>query len=414
MSISKRGGGRPRNIYHDKKTGVYFNNNFWNIDNVVSDGNVTRSADDADFMENISSPHSPIDAKRLPRVNSKCSRRKPEQNTPGTGIFRRQPDRSSSTTPAFTMRLAQKQLVQHPHAKNVSSTVLATKTRPKSAAINPSRVIGSKGGINPSMSCTWRFRPKSSPGPVRPQVESKPLPYPTVGPVSSSSVNLDDDDVTTETRKIIDSYTNDGSERILPKYSDQSVTPSSLGSVGEHLKFKGWVQAEEKPEEDISELSIILQRSKEHDDVSNKNKSNKSKGRNSSKASDRNGGPNGLESKRSIALPLKPKCLYRGSNWSTKEQLKRKQKNKSQEYLRQKYTPLKMRAPGASPSYTKNQSSDFSLCDGALDSHVMTISFELPSHDSNIDNTQHSLASNSTYSLGAMTDNVSFESRGLN
>jgi hypothetical protein len=223
-------------VYSDDKTGAHFNDNFWNIKYELGD----RSSDDRDCDFTDSSLNQVLDINRLrppsgfrllPRVLSRDSANKHNGTNRSTGVlghevFRRETDRDKQGA-AFTLRLAQKELVRHP------ATRQSLQSRPMSATVSTS----------PSRSTITRI-----PG------------------ISRSKISIDDSDFFGNV--LDDGYMTDtdGLQQ-SQRHMYRPVTPSSFGSSGgarsPQNNHKLWGNSEEtiKTPETLTGLSKFLQTS---------------------------------------------------------------------------------------------------------------------------------------------------------
>jgi hypothetical protein len=199
-------------------------------------------------------------------------------------------------------------------------------------------------------------------------------------------------------------------------FEHSTITPAAFGDIQQQQqqeKRKVWVQSDTSHPETLSELGIILQKSQSDqttvDKLLHHNGVRKKESHHGGYKSTHKKCPESTQ--RSKKVVTNSTVLYRGSNWSAKDKMKRQQ-NRNPKNQRKKYSPVAIRAPGDVPSYFTPtiKSTDSLLNSGSVSGlHVhgnndkKRVMLNVPSHD-NID-TRQSVKSNSSCSLDAMTDN---------
>jgi hypothetical protein len=328
MRVTKKSNVRdPRDAYYDKKTGTYFNHNFWNIENAISDIGGANTEDN--FLQRMSPPYAPSGSHTLPRVISKGSPVNHEgklQVYDTAQVFHCELDKGADTT-KFTLRLAQKEIVQHPLTKPSSqslsqSSMQQHNSRPKSAAAfyQHQHACSRRGGVSRRTHNNQQDRPHSSPSPIR---------------IARSQSPTISDDTTYSTRQILSAYidsSNNGMRRSLSVRSHSStVTPASFGRPSvQNNKPRAWVQAEAERTEDVTDLGKIFQKSKEKNDMRRNDERKVVVPEHSS------------EHPRGRGLSL---SLCKGSNWRKKERLGNNNNKNKKPSAQKEYMPVVLKPP---------------------------------------------------------------------
>ena len=296
MSIPRRKAKSPdsRDIYHDKKTGVYYNHHFWNIENINSE-----HEDEVDFFQCVSAPVIMQSSKVTPK-KSPLRNREAKKNiiSESTQTFHSE-QVGDTGNPPFTIRLGRKQLCEHPTLKGASQSqnqLRQPTTRPKSAAVHYT-CSKNKNFMTVKLPSAKRItRPHSSPTPTR-----------TGSRITSTAL---DNESTSASREILAAYINSTNCSFSGPCS--TVTPSSLKTdIAPKSCRKAWVKDDEfEPVKDESDLGKLLQQPR-RSDVNTKIK--RQDGRVSYKSVPET---NKDHVRRRRMISSAPVC--RGSNWSKK------------------------------------------------------------------------------------------------
>ena len=239
--------------YHDPKSGVYFNDKFWNIKSEIRDKKNTLSDEEftdlalyqAAVFDRLSPPPSPSSRSHLPLLPSSPST--PYDHTPEPESIKSEEkiktNGADSSSGNFTLRLERKKLSVHPSSRHNGQQLASLKGRPHSAAVSvkiPGNISKSHSLPPPSKSswqkmCSTRY-------------ESEPQ----AKDIAASAITL-------PSKKILNLYIYDDVDDPVRTRAHPQITPSSLSFKVDDHKRKAWACPQKEKCTDTSELTRIFE-----------------------------------------------------------------------------------------------------------------------------------------------------------